>query len=318
MASANFARPLMGTGNRPTELPFPWFLALGLTEDLPLRRLKLFGPKVCERVNVIPVEKTGFLLGGALALFDRGLAESILGESMDWNAGSMQWILDFERRLMNSSEHTTTWEEFFPEVLEPHLRFDANHLQTVEMCRDSIANRVILGLMFGVLFPVGANSMVTAWGTHDGGWSSLPRDNQPPASDALTRSGVSPKDRRTETAKLAYTKWKEEHPVTGPPTPSSEKIRCLEEHIAQKFFPQFTNLQTAFNGLRLSEQNRDFQGNYRTHRSLALIHAALGDEIEAENRFKLAVSIGTATELETADLRETISQLLKVRRRLSS
>ena len=219
---------------------------------------------------------------------------------------------------MIGSEHTTTLESFFPEVQEPQFRLDANQLQTAEMCRDSIAYRVILGLMFGVLFPDAPNSMVTAWGTQEGDWSILVSDSQAPASNSLARSGVSPKDWRMETAKLAYTRWKEVHPVTGQPTPSSKKILFLEEHITQKFFPQIANLQAALNGLRSSEQNRDSQENLSAHRSMALIHAALGDENEAENRFNLAVSIRTATDFEMADLRATISQLLNVRRRLGA
>jgi len=146
-----------------------------LASLLPYRKKKLlFGPEVCEWPAVLPMTTAACFIGCAIALRNNSAAEEILAEAArpdEWRSAFSDHVQDLERRNECVDIATATFESFFPEVT-PDKRKDL--LLTPEECVTSIGQRVLMGLMLGVLLPEPALSMLKAWSTQPSkGWKDL-------------------------------------------------------------------------------------------------------------------------------------------------
>jgi hypothetical protein len=128
---------------------------------------------VCEWQAVHIVGKAGFYLGCALAIADSKLADSAL-----WNASresplsltltNADWRYVFEEVLVNIENRLKCikgakkydYTDLFPETKEiknPEMLLNA------DACFDSVGQRVLVGLLFGVAHPDYANMMLRVW-----------------------------------------------------------------------------------------------------------------------------------------------------------
>lgn len=156
-------------------IPFPWYVGALLARLLPYRKKGLiFGPQVCEWPAVMPMTKAAFFLGCSLGLANESAAEEILTEAaapqLRWRTAFREIIQDLERREQGVNVATATFESIFPEVTPNRHK---GVLLTPEECADSIGQRVLLGLVYAVLSPEMALSMLEAWVTEEGGWKDL-------------------------------------------------------------------------------------------------------------------------------------------------
>lgn len=159
-------------------IPFHWYAGQALASLLPYRKKGLiFGPQVCERAAVMPMTKAGFFLGCSLALANESAVEEILTEAgahQPWRTAFNEIIQDMERRVQNYwglKVDAATYENLFIDVDTYNSFKDA--LLTPEDCVVSVGQRVLMGLMFGVLFPEMTLSMLEAWATQQGEWKGL-------------------------------------------------------------------------------------------------------------------------------------------------
>lgn len=154
---------------------FHWYAGQGLASLLPYRKKGLiFGPQVCEWPAVLSMTESGFFMGCSLSLANKPVADEILIEAaapQPWETAFSEIIQDLERREQGCNVKTATFESFFPEVTATNKFTDA--LLTPEECVTSIGQRVLLGLMCGVLFPAMALSMLEAFACQEGGWKDL-------------------------------------------------------------------------------------------------------------------------------------------------
>ena len=156
-------------------IAFQWYAGQQLAPLLPYRKKGLiFGPQVCEWPAVMPMTRAGFSLGCSLSLANKSAADHILREAarpQDWRTAFSEIVQDLERREQGINIATATFESFFPETTLPSKFKDA--VLTQEECVSSIGQRVLLGLMFGLLFPEMALSMLEAWVTEEQKWKDL-------------------------------------------------------------------------------------------------------------------------------------------------
>lgn len=168
-----------------TRVPFHWYVGDRLASLLPYRKKKLlFGPEVCEWPAVLPMTTGACFIGCALALCDNSVAEEILTEAatnpkgyglemkpQSWRIAFSKHVQDLERRNQYVDVATATFESFFPEVTPDKWK---DVVLTPEECVTSIGQRVLMGLMLGVLLPKTALSMLKAWSTQPSkGWKAL-------------------------------------------------------------------------------------------------------------------------------------------------
>ncbi|MDY6893023.1 MAG: hypothetical protein SVO26_04815 [Chloroflexota bacterium] len=154
--------------------PFQWYVGAGLAVRLPYRKKGLiFGSKVCEWPAVVPMAAAGFFVGCSLSLADKSAAEEILMEAskpQHWRTTFSDIIQDLEIRKQGVDVAMATFDSIFPEfALNKHNR----EILTEDECVISIGQRVLLGLMFGVLFPEMALSILEAWVSQEQKWNDL-------------------------------------------------------------------------------------------------------------------------------------------------
>lgn len=143
-----------------------FFVANYLAELLPYRKKSfLFGPLVCEFAAVPPMGKGAFFLGGSLCLVNKSAAEEALAEAadpQDWKTAFKTITESLKERAATVDSDTATYNTIFPEESEINLD-SARQLLSPEDCRLIIQQRVLFGLLYGVLFPDMMLSMLKAW-----------------------------------------------------------------------------------------------------------------------------------------------------------
>lgn len=153
---------------------FEWYAGAALAALLPYRRkMFLFGPKVCEWPAVLLMTRAAFFIGCSLSLVKQNAAEEILKEAAkpgEWRTKFSDIIKDLERRLLNVDTATATFENFFPEV---KLGRGKELLLSQHECTTSIGQRVLLGLICGVLFPGITLLMLKAFVGQERQWTNL-------------------------------------------------------------------------------------------------------------------------------------------------
>ncbi|MBE0415922.1 MAG: hypothetical protein IBX36_05210 [Dehalococcoidia bacterium] len=168
-------------------ITFQWYVGQQLASLLPYRKKGLiFGHQVCEWAAVVPMAKAAFSLGCSLSLANKSAAEEILTESVGdatslegkhvaipppWRTAFSEAIQYLERgREQSHSVDTVTFEDLYPELMSNKFK---GILLTPEECVGRVGQWVIPGLVFGVLFPEDALSMLKAWATQPGEWKDL-------------------------------------------------------------------------------------------------------------------------------------------------
>jgi tetratricopeptide (TPR) repeat protein len=146
-------------------IPFHWYVAQDLASLLPyLNDERLPDKQVCEWPAVMPMTKAGFFLGTSLALANSKAAEEAMicaAETGKWRSEFSELIADIERRNHCLNQNNVTFEEFFPEVI--HNNQNQYVVLGYKDCITSIGQRILVGLMLGILFPNTALQMLNSW-----------------------------------------------------------------------------------------------------------------------------------------------------------
>jgi hypothetical protein len=180
-----------GGGDMANKMPFQWYAGAGLAARLPYRKKGLFsGTQICEWPAVKAMTRAGFLIGCSLSLADKSAAENALTDAAKpkpWKSAFNDVIKELNRRADGIDTPLVTFESLFPEVTTNGHKDD---LLTKEQCITSIGQRVLVGLLFGILFPKMATPMIESWTTSAGGWEDLGvgglrANNAPPQGTTL-------------------------------------------------------------------------------------------------------------------------------------
>lgn len=153
---------------------FHLFAGQQLASLLPYRkRYLIFGTKVCEYPAVMPMTTAAFFLGCSLGLSNKSAAEEILTEAaalQPWRTAFSEIIHDLERRVQSVNVATAMFEGVFPEYkLNRYKHVLLTPLESVF----SIAQRVLMGLIYAVLSSEMSLSMLKAWVSQERGWKDL-------------------------------------------------------------------------------------------------------------------------------------------------
>ena len=148
------------------KIHFHSFVANYLAELLPYRKKSLlFGPRVCEFAAVLLMGKGAFFLGGSLCLVNKSAAEEALAQAagpQDWKTAFKSIMESLKERTATVAPDTATYNTIFPE--ESGANMDRpRQLLSPEECGLIIQQRVLFGLLYGVLFPDMMLSMLKAW-----------------------------------------------------------------------------------------------------------------------------------------------------------
>ena len=150
---------------------FQWYLGARLAALLPYHAdAAESGSRVCEWREVVPLTKAAFSLGCSLSLVNTAAAEEVLTDAASqspWRVAFEKIVEDLDRRQYAIGSAAVVYESLFPEVKMNMYRYRPL-LLTPEQCVTRIGQDVLLGLIFGVLHPQPAASMVQSW-VHFGG-----------------------------------------------------------------------------------------------------------------------------------------------------
>ena len=155
-------------------MAFHWYVGRQLASLLPYRKKGLmFGPQVCEWAAVRPMIKSGFFVGCALSLADSAVAETALASSAtkgDWRRAYANTIQAIEHRVQRKATLHMRFEDLISDSTEKKRQ---DTLLTPHECTGAIGRKVLAGLIFGLLSPDKASSMLEEWTSKKRGWKDL-------------------------------------------------------------------------------------------------------------------------------------------------
>lgn len=150
-------------------MDFHWFVGGGLSRQLPFKkRHTFFGENICEWGAVMPMAKAGFMIGCALATTNPKSAEVALQYSTEpnaWRDTHTEILENLSGRLEVIGEDSTSFDALFPEWQQ-----SSTPMQTTMNEDDSataIGQRVILGLITGLLNSTAGTHIVESWVTQN-------------------------------------------------------------------------------------------------------------------------------------------------------
>lgn len=146
-------------------MDFQWFLGEGLAKQLPFRkRYSFFGEKVCEWGVVMPMAKAGFMVGCALASASPKSAEFALqytSKPNSWREVYAAIVENLIDRLKIVAVESVSFEDLFPEWQHPSTPIET--LMRESDCVSAIGQRVLLGLIVGILQPDVSIEIISSW-----------------------------------------------------------------------------------------------------------------------------------------------------------
>jgi len=155
-------------------MSFQWYVGQGLASRLPYRRRGLLsGAQVCEWAAVRRMVESGFIVGCAVSLVDSVAAETALG-GLATPGGWKTVYPNTVQRIQETVERKDILDVRFQDLVSDATRRRPKRaLLTPRQCSRAIGHHTRIGLVFGLLCPDRASSMLREWVSKKQGWQDL-------------------------------------------------------------------------------------------------------------------------------------------------